>query len=193
MKLRLSIVIAAVLLCAVAGCKRPGGGAQNAGAPAAPVQAPSGFQHDATFDAAGYYMPSGAIQIGNFRLNTIALGAESDFAQWEKGEREGLFGPILVNFDDVSSPVVTNEMGGEGHAKTLRLLPASYRLYPGDVSFAATDPALGAVKFSGAFDQTALADARKAQVSGKTPVLHGDLQIGDKIFTGATFTYFAGD
>ncbi len=192
-KLGVVLAVVVVTLLGIAGCKRGGETPQPKTGAGVAIQVPTGYQHDPAFDAAGYYMPAAPIQVGNFKLNTISMGAESDFAQWEKGERESLFGPILIQFDDMSSPAVTNEMGGQGREKTLRLLPAGYRLFPGEVSFKSADPALGEVAFTGAFDQAALADAKKVTTSGNASVLHGDLQIGALKFPGVTLTYWAGD
>lgn len=188
---RLSLVILAVALCALPACrKRPA--AEEPAAPASPLTVHAGFHHDPKFDVDGYYLPVTPIQAGNFKLTNLAMGSESDFAQWEAGEREGVFGPMIIDLEDVSSPVTANELGQPGHQVTARVLPERYRLFPGEVAFAASDPKVGQILFVGRYDQTALAAERKDR-TGQTPVLTGSLQIGADRYDGVKFTYFEGD
>lgn len=154
---------------------------------------PEGFQHDPAYDVAGYFMPTTDVQVGQLALNHIAMGAPSDFEAWEAGERDAVFGPVVLQFDDVSSPLVTNELGGEGRERTVRVRPAAYRLFPGEVSFKGAAEGLGEVAFVGRFDQAALANAQNETESGETAVLTGTLQIGDRRFENLGFTYWIGD
>ena len=187
---RLTLAVLAVALVGAAACKRKPEAAPDASP--APLVIPAGFQHDPKFDVDGYYLPSQPIQVGNFKLVNLAMGAESDFAAWETGEREGVFGPIIAAFEDVTSPIRTNEMGQETRKTSSRTLPYSYRMFPGEAAFAAKDSLAGEIKFSGRFDQTVLPKAR-ADRSSETPVLNGTLQIGAQRFEDVKFTYFAGD
>ena len=180
---------------ALAACDKPAKEVTKAAdpTPAPAVVAPSGFEHEPNFDAAGYYRPTSAAQTGNLKLAQIAIGAPSDFSTWEAGKREGLFGPIVLQFDDVTSPTVANELGANTHTVRLRLLPQSYRLYPGEVNFSAVDAKLGPVAFDGRFDQAAFAEAHKTGSSGDTPVMTGRLKIGDRVIEDLKFVFWAGD
>lgn len=157
-----------------------------------PVEVPAGFRHEAAFDASGYYMTPQPVQIGNYRLTHLGIGAPSDFQQWEKGERASVFGPILVQFDDVTSPTQSNEMGGEAHTVSVRVLPQAYSLSAGKVTFRGADPKLGEVLFSGNFDPAALTQARN-DGSSQSPVLRGLLKVGDAPTRPVAMVYFVGD
>ena len=188
------LLAAAGLIClALGACHRKAEAPEAATAGPEPIAAVTGFEHDADLDPAGYYTPLSDVSIGNFHLSHIAMGAPSDFAQWEDGERDAAFGPIILDFDDITSRKITNELGGEGYEKTIRVKPDAYSLFPGEVKFAGTDPVLGQVLFEGHFDQAALDQAKKDTSSGDTPVLTADLQIGDMRFDNVSFSYWIGD
>ncbi|MES2033649.1 MAG: hypothetical protein V4466_05690, partial [Pseudomonadota bacterium] len=132
------------------------------------------------------------VQAGNYRLTHIGVGAPSDFSQWEDGDRASVFGPILFQFEDVTSPRTTNEMGGESHAVSVRVLPQAYDLQPGKLAFKGTDPKLGAVVFDGVLDEAALA-AAKADGASAGPVLRGTLKVGDAPARQVALNYFVGE
>jgi hypothetical protein len=204
--MRLAIIALTVGVAALAtACNRkaekaetPPPAAAEAPAPVAPalegpaVEVSPGFQHEAAFDASGFYLTPQPVQIGAYRLTHLGIGAPSDFQQWEKGERASVFGPILLQFDDVSSPVRTNEMGGEAHAVNVRILPQAYSLTTGKVTFRGADPKLGEVLFSGQFDAAALAQARN-EGSSQAPVLRGLLKVGDAPARPVAMVYFVGE
>jgi len=162
--------------------------------PATPVAATpvTGYSHSGTLDAAGYYLPQTEIRVGEFKLNHLGVGAASDFIQWEQGDRNSVFGPVLLQFDDVTSPVQTNELGGEAHSISVRVLPSAYSVDGKTLRFVGQDPKLGKVAFEGAFQTAALAQA-KAEGSGPQAVLTGTLQVGSTRISNASFTFFAGD
>jgi hypothetical protein len=156
------------------------------------LETPAGFAHDPDFDPAGYYMPMGEIAAGGVRLRRVAMGAVSDFQQWEDGAREGLYGPILIQFDPVEAEALPEEPGAPTPDPVIELKPETYQVSLDRVSFSANDPNLGRVAFSGAYDNMAFAIARRESV-GDSPVLVGDLQIGDTLFEDVEFTYWTGD
>lgn len=160
-------------------------------APAAPVT-PTGFSHEAGFDAAGFYFTQSRIQSGTWRLAQMGVGAPSDFETWEKGDHSSTFGPILFEFEDIASPTQTGETGAQTRSGRIRVLPDSYAFDGQKVSFTGHDAHLGAVSFEGRIDQAALAEA-KANGSSQTAVLTGTMKVGDKTFDKVSFTYFVGD
>lgn len=176
-------------LLVLAACEKPAKPVEKVEAAKPVIATPSGFAHDPGFDAAGYYRSATPVQAGALRLAQIAVGAPSDFAEWEAGKREGIFGPIVLEFDDAAAPV----QGTDGATVKVRVLPQSYRLYPGEVNFSATDPKLGAVAFDGHFNQATFADAHKTGSSGDATVLTGDLKIGDQLIPDINFVFWAGD
>lgn len=200
----ITIALCAATALTLAGCNRkdekppPAPGAAPS-APTATVHDPdptrpkvSGFAHTGNFDNAGYYLPTREVRVGNWQLKTIGVGAMSDFAAWESGDRGSTFGPILLEFDDTTSPLKTNEMGGEAHEVSVRVLPSGYATDGKTLRFAGNDPKLGTVTFEGAFDPAAMAEA-KAQGASEAAVLTGVLQVGDTRVENARFTFFAGE
>lgn len=161
--------------------------------PAPAVVGPEGFQHDADFDTQGFFIPEKPIRVGSLKLRHIAFGAPSDFKQWEAGERASVFGPILLYFEDETSPTNTNELGEDLHTVAIRVLPTGYRVFPGALSFRATDPKLGEIGFVGAIDATALQAAQDAGPGDNRVVMTGTLRVGEATFENARFTYFMGD
>lgn len=203
MRYRTFALAAALLAVTVAGCNRKP--AEQAQAPAAPAQAipvptpveptipvAAGYHHQPGIDASGYYLSPTSVKVGNYQFTHLAIGAPSDFQTWETGDRTSTFGPILIAFDDVTSPMAPNELGGEGHSVTVRVLPDAYSFDAGKMTFKGHDPKVGEVVFSGAFDQAALAQARSDGSSGAT-VLTGDLKVGDAPARKVSFTYWVGD
>lgn len=198
----LKVALAAALIAAALGaCERksetapvaPPSAAPQAPAPAPAVIGPEGFQHDADFDAQGFFIPEKPIRIGDLKLRHIAFGAPSDFKQWEAGDRASVFGPVLLYFEDETSPTNTNEMGEDVHTVAIRVLPTGYRVFPGALSFRATDPKLGEIGFVGAIDAKALAAAHEAGPGDNRVAMTGTLRVGDATFENARFTYFMGD
>ena len=203
MRYRTLALAAAVLAVTAAGCNRkPAAPAETLVAEAQPAPAPApaepslhvaeGFKHQAGLDASGYYLSPTPFQVGDYRFAHMAIGAPSDFQTWEKGDHSSTFGPILIKFDDLASPLVPNELGGEGHAVTLRVLPEAYSFDAGKLTFRGKDAKLGEVLFVGTFDQAALARAQ-AEGSSQSTVLSGDLKIGAQPVRKVTFTYWVGD
>ncbi|MBX3479544.1 MAG: hypothetical protein KF842_04025 [Caulobacter sp.] len=202
--------ISSLTLCAVAaaallaGCNRkeeappaPAPAPPVETAPAAPepeaVAAPvTGFHHSGNFDAAGYYMPTQPVRVGAWELQQMGVGAVSDFAAWEQGDRTSTFGPIVLEFADTSSPVQTNELGNETHAIRARILPSGYSMDGKTLRFAGRDPKLGEVTFEGTLDTAAMASA-KAQGASEQPVLTGVLRVGDVTYANTKFSFYAGD
>lgn len=191
------VCLALLATVALGGCERKAK-APPAADPAPAVAAPSapaleGFQHDANFDAQGFYFPTEPIKIGDLALKQIAFGAPSDFKQWEAGEREGVFGPIILQFEDETSPTVTNELGQEVHQVIVRVLPTAYRVFPTALSLRATDPKLGEIGFVGSIDTDLLASSRDSGSSGGKVVMNGTLRIGETKIEDARFVFFIGD
>jgi len=167
------------------------------GANAAPAVEVTGFSHPAGADLFGYYMPATEVKAGDHRLDHFHIGDEQAFAEWEGGQRDGPYGPVMFEFDDVTSPKATNELGGEVHTVRERAVADAYSIAPdGEIRFVDNHPKLGKVTFSGRLDMSALA-ANKAPTgpSGpvQTTVLTGTLTVGDQTFRDVQFTWFGGD
>lgn len=189
----LTVLLALSAMLALSACDR-GGKQPKAAAPATPaVVAVQGFQHEPGFDVQGFYRSDKPVQMGNLKLDLMAIGAPSDFQTWESGARDGIFGPIWLLFNDVTSPVTPNDVGHEGHTVTVRVLPEGYSLSPGRLVFRGTDARLGEVVLEGVFDTAALAQARAAGSSDGKPVMSGSLQVGSTRVDNLAFAYWVGD
>jgi hypothetical protein len=158
----LPVLLAATLALTVAACDR-------GAAPDKTAQA-TAFKHDLPEDVSGYYIPTTAVQVGDWRLHHLFLGQVPDFMAWRDGQRTAGFAPIMMEF----------EAGDK--ARRTRLIPMAY-----DVT-----EDLGAVSFDGRLDQDALAKARR-NLGDQGVVLKGTLKVGGRTFDGVSMRWWAGD
>lgn len=184
-----------VLLSAVAavtGCEdrssRPVERATETGpGSAAPVQ----FRFELTDDVSGYYMPVADYRVGNWVLRSIFIGQVADFADWEAGRRSATFAPVMLEFEDVTSPVMTSE-SGEGHAGQIRVLPSRYMISEDAVIFEGQDQVLGRITLAARLDLDGLATSRR-NLGSDEPVLEGRLGLDGRNIETAGFRWWAGD
>ncbi|WP_340645037.1 hypothetical protein [Phenylobacterium sp.] len=208
MSKRLLFATAAVLAgtLALASCKKP---VPEASAPAAPAQpaapitqpdpvepappaAPlTGFFHQPGVNLFGYYFAKAPIQFGNFKLRELHLGTAEEFASYEKGQRiSPNYAPVMLEFDDVTSPRRENELGQPYHEVSRRVLPTAYRVTAEEVRFHGRDEMLGEVSFNSRLDAKALERVRAG--GAEETVLTGTLAaMGQKL--NRAFVWFGGD
>ena len=162
-----------------------------------PAPAPGGappaaaFSHATTADLSGYYMPVEPVRIGQWSLDHVFVGQTAEFESWEGGSRSETFAPVMLQFDDATSPMVQTELG-EAHSVTARVLPARYAVTDTAVRFEGQSPELGRVTFDGTFDQGALATARR-NLGGDGVVLTGSLTAGGQTVRGVKLMWWMGD
>ena len=168
----LPVLQAATLALTVAACDR-------GAAPDKTAQA-TAFKHDLPEDVSGYYIPTTAVQVGDWRLHHLFLGQVPDFMAWRDGQRTAGFAPIMMEFE-----------AGDKTRRT-RLIPTAYDVTEDRVRFEATSRELGAVSFDGRLDQDALAKARR-NLGDQGVVLKGTLKVGDRTFDGVSMRWWAGD
>ena len=138
-------------------------------------------------------MPQTPVDVGGgYRLTNISVGPPFEFDKWDKGERIATYAPVMIEFEDVTSPTKTNELGQDYHTTQARVLPTAYSVEAGRLRFVGQDPKLGPVTFDGAVDPAALASARNHD-SAETVVIRGALTVGAKRYDGLAFTFFLGD
>ena len=184
--MRKLIGLAASLL-ALAACDRPDAGGEPTPAPA---PAPA-FSHAMSADLSGYYLPANEVRIGKWSFDHVFIGQAQEFEAWEGGNRSGTFGPVMLQFDDVTSPMVQTEIG-EARSITARVLPTTYSVSDNRVRFAGHSPELGAVHFIGVLDVDALATSRR-NLGEEGVVLVGTLKVGDAPAQGVRLRWWAGD
>lgn len=170
----------------------------EATAPQPGAQAPqvTGFTHDANRDLFGYYIPEGEVKFGKWQFTVLSIATPQDFINYEKGQRDPPeYAPVLLEFDDVTSPEATNELGGTYRTNQRRVLPAAYLVSGDRVVFAGKDAELGDIWFEGKIDVKAVKRATAAQGQGPSDtsiVLTGKLTIGSET-RDVKFTWFGGD
>jgi len=170
---------------------QPGPSAARIPAGPPPVQ---GFAHQAGTELFGFYLPVSEVRIENLKLSHLHVGDEMEFSAWEQAQGRGdtNFAPVMFQFDDLSSPTIANELGGQTPEVIVRVLPAAYGVSDSVVRFVGFDATLGEVRFEGQFVPAAFARARQGDSVGE-PVLTGTLTIGDRVFEGQSFTWTGGD
>jgi hypothetical protein len=171
-------------LLLLASCDRPG----------APVEAPpaaAAYSHTLSADLSGYYMPAGEVRVGKWSLDHIFVGQAQDFRSWEGGSRSETFGPVMLQFEDVTSPMVQTEIG-ETRSVSARVLPSAYSVSDTSISFEGRSPELGPVRFAGVLDPGALATARR-NLGDEGVVVTGTLKVGDGPAQNVQLRWWAGD
>ncbi len=187
--MRLFRIVALSALIAVASCDLPTEPADAPGARSSSGAA--SFSHATTSDLSGYYMPADAVRLGNWRLDHIFVGQAFEFQSWEGGTRSETFGPVMLQFDDTTSPMVQTEIG-ETHSVTARVLPTRYAVTDTSVTFEGQSAELGRVTFSGQLDQGALATAKR-NLGGDGVVMTGTLTAGSQTINGVRLRWWMGD
>jgi hypothetical protein len=178
---RLSLFAVASLF-ALSAC---GDGGGEAG-PAGPA-----FTNTASADLSGYYLPLDETRSGKWALDHVFIGQAREFEAWQAGSRSGTFAPVMVSFEDTTSPMAQGELG-EVRSVTARVLPVRYSVNDAEVSFEGRSPELGRVMFSGRLDQGALATSRR-NLGDEGAVMTGSLKVGDAPAQAVRLRWWMGD
>lgn len=198
-------IIAPALVALVAACGETpeiaAPEAAEAAAPAAPEVAETataenpnrltGFTYTGDVDHFGYYMPSREVRVGDYRLDHIHMASPSEFAAWERGERSQTYAPVMLHFDDVTSPMVQTELG-EAHSRSVRVLPTAYEVGEGNFRFVGSAPEIGEVILDGMLDLDQLAQVRDAGGGSEELVLRTAAQIGPERVGNLSFFWYGG-
>lgn len=182
--MRTRFLIGAALLATVAltACDRT----------SAPAEAPAtAFSHTATIDLSGYYRPVEPVSVGKWSLNHLFVGPASELEAWQGGSRIATFGPVMLQFDDATSPMAPAEPG-EAHSVTARVLPTRYEVTDTSVTFEGRSPELGRVAFDGRLDPDALATAKR-NLGDDGVVMTGTLTAGGQTVRGVRLRWWMGD
>ena len=180
--MRRSICLAACLAI-LASCERS---SEPAEGPAATV-----FSYTATADLSGYYLPLSDERRGPWALSHVFVGQPAEFDSWPSDRRGTTFAPVMMQFEDLTSPMVATEIG-ETRSVTARVLPTRYAVSDDRISFEGTSPELGRVAFDGRLDPGALATARR-NLGEEGAVLTGDLTAGGQTVRNVRLRWWMGD
>lgn len=183
MRIRFLAIAGLAAVLALGSCDRPGD--------ATPAPAARAFSHGISSDLSGYYMPMTDVRIGDWSFDHVFVGQTADFQAWEAGERTETFAPVMLQFDDVTSPMVETEIG-EAHSVTVRLLPTAYTVQDTRISFRGRSPELGVVSFEGDLDPGALATARR-NLGDEGVVVSGELRVGERPPRTVQLRWWGGD
>lgn len=184
--MRITPIAGLALLLVLAACDRPDGASGGSEAPAVPA-----FSHNMGSDLSGYYMPLTEVRVGNWSFDHVFVGQTAAFQAWEAGDRSATFAPVMLQFDDVASPMVQTEIG-EAHSVTARVLPTAYSVTDTSVSFEGRSPELGVVSFEGALDPGALATSRR-NLGDEGVVVMGTLTVGNAPARNVQLRWWGGD
>lgn len=184
------LAVFTIAMLGLASCDRPASpGAEPA---PAPTESPAtGFTHGMSTDLSGYFMPLTEVRVTKWSFDHIFMGQTADFVAWEAGTRSATFAPVMLQFDDVTSPMVRNEIG-EVHSITARVLPTSYAVTDTAITFEGRSPELGAVRFEGRLDPGALATSRR-NLGDEGVVVTGSLKVGNAPAQPVRLRWWMGD
>lgn len=153
--------------------------------------APAASTYTAAGDVSGYYMPLAEVRSGKWSLHHLFLGQAAEFAGWQGGQRSPTFAPVMLQFEDTTSPMVQTEIG-EARSVTVRMLPTRFDVNDASVRFEGRSPELGEVIFDGRMDQGALSTARR-NLGDEGAVLSGSLKIGNARPQPVSMRWWMGD
>ncbi len=160
-----------------------------AAAPAAPAR----FVSDKAKDYFGYFLPAEPVKAGKWQLRNLFIAPTDDLKTFEAGRSDKAFGGVMVEFEDVTSPMKSGEDGNPYHTGQIRVLPLAYHVGMDKLTFAGTDKTLGPVTFVGTFDKDFFKKPSQAVPHpDDRPMLRGKLTIAGKVYPAA-FNWFGGD
>lgn len=186
---RARIALSLALILSAAACDRPGRPDDAAKAPSAPTA--RAFTYAATSDLSGYYLPTREVRLGKWGFNHVFVGQAFDFGAWTGADAEATFAPVMLQFDDVTSPMVENELG-EVRSVTARVLPTRYTVTDDRIAFEGTSPELGRVRFDGRLDAGALATSRR-NLGDEGVVVTGTLTAAGQTVRDVRLRWWMGD
>lgn len=186
--MRIRILAAAAFATLVlASCERPTEPAGGAPAPAAATA----FSHASTGDLSGYYIPASEVRVGQWSLDHVFVGQAAEFRSWTGGQRGATFAPVMLQFADVTSPMVATEIG-EARSVTARVLPTRYAVSDERIEFEGASAELGRVLFEGRLDPGALATSRR-NLGDEGVVVTGTLTAGGQTVRNVRLRWWMGD
>lgn len=195
-----SALVATVAVVLLAGCDQSSDLAKTAevAAPIAPPAVPvdpsfTGFAKPKGDGQFGYYLPAAEVKVGNYRLDNLHVAGQQGFGDWERGERTKTYGPVMLEFVDITSPARKNALGNVSYSVKLKVLPDAYAVTDDRVRLVGKHPKLGDVRMDVKIDAAALKKSKATKGKDEATVATGALQVGDTPFENVAFTWRGGD
>ncbi|WP_421790846.1 hypothetical protein [Hyphobacterium sp.] len=194
-----AIIISAGLAAGLAACSAPDQSDQPAPGSDQPGEAESaiaagleGQTYSAQTEVAGYYLPQDPVAIGDIVLDHISVALDWEAEPYINGEPDS-FPPVMLHFDDTSSPTGTGELGNTYYEITHRVVPHAFSVTDEGLSLTGQHELFGEVRFEGTWNADHIAAMQASNPQGAQAALTGDLSIGDVVFQGVTFQGWLGD
>lgn len=138
----------------------------------------------------GYYLPDTDVGTGDIRLDHISIGMDWEFEEFFAGEPDR-YQPLVMAFDDVSSPTGIGELGNTYYEVSYAVFPQNFLITDLELTFSGIHEAIGAYSFEGTFNpQQVEAFHQGFPAEG---ALTGTLRIGDEVFENVSFQGWMGD
>lgn len=195
-----SALVATVAVVLLAGC---GQSAETTKSEAAAAAVPppavavdpsfTGFTKPKGDDQFGYYLPAAEVKVGDYRLDHLHIAGQQGFGDWERGERTKTYGPVMLEFVDITSPARKNALGNVTYSVKLKVLPDAYAVTDDRVRLVGKHPKLGDVRMDVKIDPAALKKSKATKGKDGVTVATGALQVGDAPFKDVAFTWRGGD
>lgn len=138
----------------------------------------------------GYYMPDTDVGVGDIRLDNIAVGMDWEFEEFFAGQPER-YQPLVMAFDDVSSPTGVGELGNTYYEVTYAVFPENFLITDTSLTFSGTHEAIGDYSFEGTFNAAQVEAFHEGFPA--EGALTGTLRIGDEVFEDISFQGWMGD
>ena len=110
-----------------------------------------------------------------------------------KGDRTKTYGPVMLEFVDITSPARKNALGNVTYSVKLKVLPDAYAVTDDRVRLVGKHPKLGDVRMDVKIDPSALKKSKTTKGKDGVTVAAGALQVGDTPFKDVAFTWRGGD
>lgn len=153
----------------------------------------TGQVYDVETEVAGFYLPvDDDLVIDGVHLYAIFVGMEWEFDAWQEGSEDSP-APVMVEFEDRSSPSGTNELGQTWYEVTYRFIPENLLVTDTTLAFNGTHERFGEIRFYGEFDAEQVAAMQAGDPVNSRSALIGTLHIGDETFERVVFQGWLGD
>jgi len=117
---------------------------------------------------------------------------EFEFAEYFAGV-EGAFPPLILLFEDRSSPTGVGELGNTYYEVTHVFEPSHYAVTDQTLAFWGQHEVLGQISFEGEFDAAQVAEMQNGNPQNAQSALTGTFMIGEQTFENVSFQGWLGD